>query len=383
MTLRILALTLCLMTISTSVVQSQSAMHERIDQKMKEFVEQKEIAGAVTIVASRDAILDTCVVGQSSIEDSKPMQADAIFWIASMTKPITGVAVMLLEEEGKLSLDDQVSKYLPEFKDLKDAEGKTVQVTLKQLLTHSAGLSELKADEQASLKTLAELTQLVSKKPVQFPAGSKWQYSQTGINSAARVVEVVSGQSFPEFIQKRIFEPLGMKDTTFYLTKEQLPRLAASYRRTEDGQLQPASLMLLAGRSPTTTDRVPLANGGLFSTAADYTKFCQLLLSGGTLGGKQLMKAETVRKFSAVHSGDLKTGFTPGNAWGVGCCVVREPQGVTEHLSPGSFGHGGAYGTQAWIDPVKDRIYILMVQRANFSNSDASPVRAAFQAAAQ
>lgn len=383
MTARILALTLCLMTVSTSVVHSQSAMHERIDQKMKEFVEQKEIAGAVTIVASRDAILDTCAVGQSSVEDSKPMQADAIFWIASMTKPITGVAVMLLEEEGKLSLDDQVSKYLPEFKDLKDAEGKTVQVTLKQLLTHCAGLSELKADEQASLKTLAELTQMVSKKPVQFPAGSKWQYSQTGINSAARVVEVVAGQSFPEFIKKRIFEPLGMKDTTFYLSKEQLPRLAASYRRTEDGQLQPATIMLLAGRSPTTTDRVPLANGGLFSTAADYAKFCQMLLSGGTLGGKQLMKAETVRKFSAVHSGDLKTGFTPGNAWGVGCCVVREPQGVTEHLSPSSFGHGGAYGTQAWIDPVKDRIYILMVQRANFPNSDASPVRAAFQAAAQ
>lgn len=383
MTLRILTLTLCLMTISTSVVQSQSAMHERIEQKMKEFVEQKEIAGAVTIVASRDAIIDTCVVGQSLVEDSKPMQADAIFWIASMTKPITGVAVMLLEEEGKLSLDDQVSKYLPEYKELKDSDGKTVQVTLKQLLTHSAGLSELGADEQASLKTLAELTQMVSKKPVQFPAGSKWQYSQTAINSAARVVEVVSGQSFPEFIQKRIFEPLGMKDTTFYLSKEQLPRLAASYRRTEDGQLQPATIMLLAGRSPTTTDRVPLANGGLFSTAADYTKFCQMLLSGGTLGGKQLMKAETVRKFSAVHSGDLKTGFTPGNAWGVGCCVVREPQGVTEHLSPGTFGHGGAYGTQAWIDPVKDRIYILMVQRANFPNSDASPVRAAFQAAAQ
>ncbi len=112
-------------------------------------------------------------------------------------------------------------------------------------------------------------------------------------------------------------------------------------------------------------------------------KFCQMLLSGGTLGGKRLLKAETVRKFSAVQSGDLKTGFTPGNAWGIGCCVVREPQGVTEHLSAGSFGHGGAYGTQGWIDPVKDRIYVLMVQRSNFANSDASNVRAGFQAAAQ
>ncbi len=367
----------------TQSAQAQSAQHERIHSKMQEFVDQKEIAGAVTIVASRDAILDTSVVGQASIEDTKPMQADSIFWIASMTKPITGVAVMMLEEEGKLSLDKPVADYLPEFKELKNAEGQAVAVTLKQLLTHSAGLSELKPDEQAALKNLGELTQLVVKKPVQFPAGSKWQYSQTGINTAARVVEVISGQTFPDFIQKRIFDPLGMKDTTFYLSKEQLPRLAASYKRTEDGQLQPAALMLLAGKSPTSTDRIPLANGGLFSTAGDYVKFCQMLLSGGTLGGKRLLKAETVRKFSAVQSGDLKTGFTPGNAWGIGCCVVREPQGVTEHLSAGSFGHGGAYGTQGWIDPVKDRIYVLMVQRSNFANSDASNVRAGFQAAAQ
>ena len=362
---------------------AQSSMHERIEQKMKQFVDQKEIAGAVTIVASRDAILDTSVVGQSSIEDSKPMQADSLFWIASMTKPITGVAVMMLVEEGKLSLDAPVSQYLPEFKDLKDAEGQAVSVTLKQLLTHSAGLSELKGDEQAALKTLAELTQLVVKKPVQFKAGSKWQYSQTGINSAARVVEVVSGQTFPEFIQRRIFDPLGMRDTTFYLSKEQLPRLATSYRRTDEGQLQPATIMLLADKSATSTDRIPLANGGLFSTAGDYVKFCQMLLGGGSYAGKRLMKAETVRMFSDVHSGDLKTGFTPGNAWGIGCCVVREPQGVSQHLSTGSFGHGGAYGTQAWVDPVKDRIYVLMVQRANFPNSDASDVRAAFQAAAQ
>lgn len=363
--------------------QQRPSLHDRISKVMQEFVDQKEIAGAVTIVASRDSILDTTVVGKSSIEESKPMQADSIFWIASMTKPITGVAVMMLEEENKLSLDTPVADYLPEFKELKDADGKPVTVTLKQLLTHSAGLSELKPGEQASLKTLGELTQLVAKKPVQFPAGSKWQYSQTGINTAARVVEVVSGQAFPEFIQKRIFTPLGMRDTTFYLTKEQLPRLAASYRRTDDGQLQPADIMLLAGQSPTSTDRVPLANGGLFSTAADYVKFGQLLLNGGIYEGQRLLKAETVRKFSDIHSGDLKTGFTPGNAWGVGCCVVREPQGVTEHLSAGSFGHGGAYGTQAWIDPVKNRIYVLMLQRANFANSDASPVRAAFQAAAQ
>ncbi len=150
------------------LAQSPTALHQRIEETLQGFVDQKEIAGAVTVVATGDTILDTTVVGQSSIEDSKPLQADSIFWIASMTKPITGVAVMLLEEEGKLSLDAPVSDYLPEFKELKDAEGKAVQVTLKQLLTHSAGLSELKPEEQAALKNLSELTQLLSRNPCSF-----------------------------------------------------------------------------------------------------------------------------------------------------------------------------------------------------------------------
>ncbi len=190
-------------------------------------------------------------------------------------------------------------------------------------------MSELKAEEQASLKTLAELTQLVVKK-----TGAVLTWQQVAIFANRHQHGGSSRRSsfrpiIPEFIQQRIFEPLGMKDTTFYLSKDQLPRLATSYRRTEAGQLQPATLIILAGQSPTSTDRVPLANGGLFSTAADYTRFCQLLLNGGSFQGKAVIKPETVRKFSAIHSGDLKTGFTPGNAWGIGCCVVREPQGVS------------------------------------------------------
>ncbi|MCC6511925.1 MAG: beta-lactamase family protein [Pirellulaceae bacterium] len=373
---------LCALPMVTPAM-AQPPTKATIHQRMQEFVDQREIAGAVTIVATADSVLDTCVVGQQDIAAGRPMQADSIFWIASMTKPVTGVAVMILEEEGKLKLDDPVSQYLPEFKDLKNSDGESVSVTIKQLLTHSAGLRELNGQESAALKTLSDLTKLVVTKPVQFPAGSKWQYSQTGINTAARIVEVISGKSFPEFIEHRIFAPLGMKDTTFYLTKEQLPRLAKSYKRTDDGQLEEAVNIILFGHEPTSTDRAPMANGGLFSTAADYTRFCQMLLAGGSFQGNQVLKPETVKRFSSVHSGDLKTGFTPGNGWGVGCCIVREPQGVSEHLSAGSFGHGGAFGTQAWIDPVRKRIYVLMVQRANFANSDASPVRAAFQAAAQ
>jgi CubicO group peptidase (beta-lactamase class C family) len=288
-----------------------------------------------------------------------------------------------MKEQGKLDLDDSGAQSLPEFKQLKNAQGEEASVTIKQLMTHSAGLSELTPQESAPLKTLAELTALVAEKPVQFPAGSKWQYSQTGINTAARIVEVLSGQNFSDFLKQRVFTPLKMVDTTFYLSEQQAQRLARSYRRTEAGELEPAQVSVLHGKSATSTDRLPLANGGLFSTAGDYTRFCQMLLSGGTLDGERVLKAESVATLSAVHSGELKTGFTPGNAWGIGCCIVREPQGVTEVLSPGSFGHGGAYGTQAWIDPARKRIYVLMVQRANFSNSDASPVRAAFQKAAQ
>ena len=368
---------------SASQLSAQSPMHKRIEQAMQGFVDSGEIAGVVASVASRDAVLDTTVVGQQDIETKRPMDERAIFWIASMTKPITGVAVMMMAEQGKLDLDDPVAKHLPEFKQLKNAAGEEVRVTIKQLMTHSAGLSELSPEEAAPLHTLGELTALVVKKPVQFPAGSKWKYSQTGINTAARIVEVVSGQNFSDFLKERIFTPLKMVDTTFYLTNEQDKRLSTAYRRTEDGKLEAAKISVLHGKSPTTTDRVPLANGGLFSTAADYTRFCQMLLNGGTLDGETILKKESVKQFSSVHSGDLETGFTPGNAWGIGCCIVRKPQGVTEELSPGSYGHGGAYGTQAWIDPTRNRIYVLMVQRANFPNADASAVRAAFQKAAQ
>jgi CubicO group peptidase (beta-lactamase class C family) len=136
------------------------------------------------------------------------------------------------------------------------------------------------------------------------------------------------------------------------------------------------------GKTPTSRDRFPAANGGLFSTVNDYARFCRMILAGGELDGTRFLRPESVRLMTTIQTDDLKTGFTPGNGWGLGWCVVREPQGITAMLSPGTFGHGGAYGTQAWIDPHLKRVYILMVQRADFPNSDDSPVRRAFQEAA-
>jgi CubicO group peptidase (beta-lactamase class C family) len=264
---------------------------------------------------------------------------------------------------------------------LKTAAGKPAKLTLRHLLTHTSGMGEATSQESAVAKTLADLIPHYAERPLQFDPGSKWQYCQSGINSLGRIVEVVSGESLPEFFQKRIFDPLGMKDTTFYPSPEKMARLAKSYTAA-NGKLQQTTIFFLNGHDPGSRDRYPAANGGLFSTAKDYARFCQMLLNQGSLDGRKYLKPETVKQMATIQTGDLTTGFTAGNGWGLGCCVVRKPQGVTSVLSPGTFGHGGAYGTQAWIDPIKQRIYVLMVQRANFPNSDDSDVRRAFQEAA-
>jgi CubicO group peptidase (beta-lactamase class C family) len=352
---------------------------EGVNECMDRFVETQEIAGSVTLVADGEKILHLSATGLADVEESKPMTTDSIFWIASMTKPITATAVMMMQEEGKLSVDDPVSKYLPEF------TGDKAAITIKQCLTHSSGLSDLSSEETNGIATLKDLVPVFTAKPLTFAPGSKWSYCQTGINTIARVVEVVSGKAFPEFLEERLFGPLGMKDTSFYLTPGQLARLSRSYKRTEAGELEEAPLFFLNGKSPSDRNRFPLANGGLFSTAEDYAKFAQMILGGGESGGKRYLKEETVKQMTSVQSGDLVTGFTPGNGWGLGWCVIREPQGVTEALSSGCFGHGGLFGTQAWIDPVKNRVYVLLVQRANFANqggSDGSDLRREFQNAA-
>jgi CubicO group peptidase (beta-lactamase class C family) len=352
---------------------------ETVDAKMKGFVEAKEIAGSVTLVANGDKILHLSATGLADVGKDRPMKADSIFWIASMTKPITATAVMMMQDEGKLSVNDPVSKYLPEF------TGDKAGITIAQCLTHTSGLSEVPNEESEGVTTLKELVPLFTAKPLVFEPGSKWQYCQTSINTAARVVEVVSGKTFPEFLDERLFQPLGMKDTSFYPAEAQIARIANAYKRGDDGNLEKAEITFLGGKSIADKERYPRANGGLFSTAEDYLKFAQMILNGGESGGKRYLKAETVKQMTSIQTGDLAAGFVPGSAWGLGWSIVREPQGVTEALSPGSFGHGGLFGTQAWIDPVKKRIYLLLVQRANFTNqggADGSDLRREFQNAA-
>jgi len=343
-------------------------------------VDQGEVAGAVSLVLAPDRVLHFAVCGQADLAAKTPMAKDALFWIASMTKPVVACAVMMLQDEGKLSVGDPAAKYLPALAGLKTADGRAGTPTLKHLLTHTSGLAEPTEQESLASRTLAELMPHIASKPLQRLPGERWQYSQSGINALGRIVEVVSGKPLQDFLKERIFIPLGMKDTTFYPDAAQQARLAKAYRRA-DGRLEEAAVRALYD-CKRGSERYPAANGGLYSTAADYGRFCQMLLNRGTLDGRRILSPEAVAALSSVQSGELKTGFVEGMAWGLGCGIVRQPQGVTAMLSPGTFGHGGAYGTQAWVDPVRRVAYVLMVQRANFPNADASELRRAFQAAA-
>jgi CubicO group peptidase (beta-lactamase class C family) len=282
-----------------------------------------------------------------------------------------------------------VAKYIPEFASLKTPSGKPANLTLTQILTHTSGLGEASGPAAQAAKTLAELVPVWLDAKMQFEPGAQWKYCQSGINLAGRIVEVVSGLPFDTFLQQRLFNPLGMKDTTFYPTDAQKGRLALAYTKNKDtGELTPTPSRADYG----SRNRPPQGNGGLYSTPSDYARICQMLLNRGSLEGKRYLSEKAFKVLTAVHTGDLPTGFFQNETygkrganygWGIGTCILRTPhEGVPAMLSPGTFGHGGAWGTQAWIDPVKGVAYLLMVQRANFPNSDASDVRRAFQQAA-
>jgi CubicO group peptidase (beta-lactamase class C family) len=356
---------------------------------MQAMVAKQEIAGAVTAVIAKDKLLHLEATGVADIAANRPLEPDALFWIASMTKPVTGTAILMLQDDGKLSVSDPVAKFLPEFADLKTPTGKPANLTIEQLLTHTSGLGEARGPAAQQARTLADLVPLWLAAPMQYEPGAKWSYTQSGINAAARVVEVVSGVSFDAFLQQRLFDPLGMTNTTFYLSGRFKPKLATAYaKNSQTGVLEPVAPRPEYG----SLDRPALGNGGLYSTAPDYARFCQMLLNGGTLGGRRYLSPAAMKLLTTPQTGALPTGFFQAEnygrhgtnyGWGIATCVLRSPhEGLAAMLSPGTYGHGGAWGTQAWIDPVKGIAYVLMVQRSNFPNSDASEVRREFQQAA-
>ena len=357
---------------------------------LQEQINRHEIAGAVTMVVSKDRVLHLETTGLADMAAHKPMQADTVFWIASMTKPITATAALMLQDEGKLDVHDPVAKYLPEFANLKTPSGQPANLTLIQILTHTSGLGEAGGPAAREAKTLADLVPLWLAAPMQFEPGSRWSYCQSGINAAGRVVEVVSGMSFDAFLKKRLFQPLGMTSTTFYPGASERARQVTAYaKNATTGSLEAVPPRPEFGPR----DRPPQGNGGLYSTAEDYGRFCQMLLGGGRFQGARYLSEASMKQLSTPQTPEtLPTGFFQNDTygrrglnygWALGTCVLKAPHdGVPAMLSPGTFGHGGAWGTQAWVDPVKGVAYVLMVQRSNFPNSDASEVRRVFQQAA-
>ncbi|MCX6906544.1 MAG: serine hydrolase [Verrucomicrobia bacterium] len=368
-----------------------AAKLKEIPKRMQKFVEDGVISGAVTLVARREGVASLDAVGYSDLAAKRPMRADDLFWIASMTKPFTATCVLMLQDEGKLSIEDPVEKHLPEFKSQwmvagRDKDTLTLKhparpITLRDLLTHTSGLADV-VSPRANC-SLAELVMAYAQQPLQFEPGSKWAYSTAGMNVLGRVVEVVSGRPFAEVLDARLLKPLGMKDTTFWPTRSQMKRVAKSYQPAESGRgLVETGITHLKGEL-TSRDRTPIPGGGLFSTAPDLVRFYRMILNGGESGGRRYVSKAAIEQMGRIQTGEFKVGFVEGMAYGLGWGVVRQPAGVTAMLSPGTYGHGGAHGTQGWIDAKQNLIVVLMIQRLKqLPNGDGSIVRGAFQEAA-
>ena len=341
---------------------------------LKPFVDEHTLAGAVTLVASRDKILDLSTVGYADIAAQKPMRPDQVVWIASMTKAITAAAVMVLVDEGKLSLDDPIEKHLPEFKNLwvaveSDDSHKLLKrpasrVTIRQTLCHTSGMA-FKSDMEVptlDLLTVREATLSYAMTPLLHEPGTKYVYSNCGINTAGRICEVVSGMPYEVFLDQRVLAPLEMKDTTFWPSEEQMTRLAKHYTPSAaKNNLQEAPVGYL--HSPySDRSRQPMPGGGLFSTATDVAHFCQMLLADGQYHGKRILSEESVKQ--------IRTKQTEP--------AIDVPYGLGVQVSPDSFGHGGALSTNMTIDRKHELVLVYLVQHSGYANSDGGQILPAF-----
>ncbi|HSJ02299.1 MAG TPA: serine hydrolase domain-containing protein [Verrucomicrobium sp.] len=338
------------------------------------------LAGAVTLVATKDKVLAVDTVGYADVAAKKPMEKDAVFWIASMNKPITCAALMILVDEGKIAVDDPVEKYLPEFKgqwviDEQSPEKLVLKkpvhpITIKNVLSHTAGLDFRSGVEQPTLDQLplAARVRSYAMVPLLHQPDSKYKYSNEGINIGGRIIEVVSGMSYEAFLDERLFQPLGMKDTTFWPSGDQLTRLAKSYQANKDkSDIQETTVGQLKYPLDDRT-RQPMPGGGLFSTAGDLVKFCQMLLNGGQLGRKRYLSEAAIKVMTS-----RQTPAKLKESYGFGFSIGGD----------GSYGHGGAYSTNMNIDPTRGLITIFMVQNAGWRNDSGKGIQGVFVKAAQ
>jgi CubicO group peptidase (beta-lactamase class C family) len=383
---------------------------KRIGEVVRRHIEAKNVAGVVTLVARRGKIAHFEAQGLAEIDVNRPMTKDAIFRLASMTKPITGVAVMMLVEEGKIRLSDPVSRFIPEFKNLNkvavpkpnappaggrggattggggdvpsyDVVSAAREITIRDLLTHGSGLvsgglgaaAAPRIAPRTPTDTLATYIPKLAAVPLDFQPGTLWRYSgQAGFEVLGRVIEIVSGQTFDQFLKQRIFDPLGMKDTAFAATPDREMRLAVQYQRTENG-LQKAT------QNQLTSTTYFSGGGGLMSTAEDYLQFGQMMLNGGELNGKRLLGSRTMELMVSNHTGDMVNGQfgrpARGMGFGLSMQVVMDPVAADLRVSTGSYGWAGGTGVSFWVEPKEQIVSIFLIQgagaglRADFENA--------------
>ncbi len=350
----------------------------KIAAALQPFVDSHSLAGAVTLIATSNKVLDVSCVGYADVAAKKPMKPDSLFWIASQSKAMTAAAVMMLVDEGKIVLDDPVEKYLPEFKGQMFVETQTVDrvilkkpahpITVREVLSHTSGMAFSSRVEQPTLDglPLREAVRSYALTPLQYEPGTKYQYSNASINTAARILEVVSGMSYEDFMQKRLFDPLGMKDTTFWPTERQAKRVAKSYKPdTAKKDLVEFPISQLHYPLSDHAVRFPMPAGGLFSTAQDVVRFCQMLMNGGEFNGVRVLSTNAVSVMTSKQTPDaVNTGY-----------------GFGLSISPDGFGHGGAHATNMEVDRKHGIITIWMVQHAGFPN-DGGKSHGAFKQAA-
>jgi len=364
---------------------------ERVTNAMQGYIDRREVAGVVTLIARRGKVVHLESLGYRHAEGNAPMTADAIFRLASMTKPIASVALMMLWEEGHFQLRDPISKFLPEYAEMDVAtlpgEGEQVgttykrvaaarPITVQHILTHTAGFPNLyrgltrgdylglraKRDGKKDGWTIDAMSRDLAQLPLNFHPGDKWEYGPA-TDIVGRLVEVISGKTFDQFLKERIFAPLDMTDTHFYLPAEKVERFAALYGPNEEGKIELTEAPSVESRYIKEPHTYFSGAGGLVGTARDYFRFHQMMLDGGELQGVRLLGPKTVELMTTNHIGDLETWLRgPGFGFGLGYSVVTDKglSGMPSQL--GSYAWGGAFGTVFWVDPEEELIGILMTQ---------------------
>jgi CubicO group peptidase (beta-lactamase class C family) len=377
--------------VKPEVVGFSSERLERVHSLIQQEIDQKQLAGAITILARHGKIVDYRTYGQRDLTTAAPMTKDVIFRDYSMTKPVTGVAMMILYEEGKWLPNDPIAKYIPEFAHLKvfkgvEADGKMILAdpehapTMRELMSHSAGFSYgnghtvvdamYKDQKVMQSANLQEMINKLATIPLNYEPGKGWTYS-VSMDVEGYIVEKLSGQTLPDFMRDHIFVPLGMKDAGFFVPEDKRARFATNYRNDPQGQL----VLTAAGSPPTdytTQPTMPSGGGGLVSTAEDYYRFAQMLGNGGELEGKRVLAPATVKLMTSNHlPANLLTGefgigqhiMRPGFGYGFNCAVVFDPPEANLPDGKGTFFWDGAAGTWFWVDPTNDIVFVAMIQR--------------------